>query len=161
MSLFDRKPRGREVLDRRNGPREETAIVGPTIDARERGETTYYELKTRIHGQLIERLDLAKLDALPRELVQQQIRRIVEDMLALDETPLSRKERDDLVTEIEHETFGLGPIEPLMQDPTVSDVLVNGAQEVYVERRGKLERTRVSFRDNTHLLQVILSLIHI
>src|SRR5437899_10710949 len=121
MSLFDRKPRGREILERRNGPREEPATVGQTLDARERGKTTYYELKTRIHGQLIERLDLAKLDALPRELVQQQIRRIVEDMLALDETPLSRKERDDLVVEIEHETFGLGPIEPLMQDPTVSD----------------------------------------
>ena len=76
-------------------------------------------------------------------------------MLALDETPLSRKERDDLVIEIEHETFGLGPIEPLMQDPTVSDILVNGAREIYVERRGKLERTRVTFRDDTHLLQVI------
>ena len=155
MSLFDRKPRGREILERRNGPREETATVGQTLDARERGQTTYYELKTRIHGQLIERLDLAKLDALPRELVQQQIRRIVEDMLALDETPLSRKERDDLVIEIEHETFGLGPIEPLMQDPTVSDILVNGAREIYIERRGKLERTRVTFRDDTHLLQVI------
>jgi pilus assembly protein CpaF len=155
MALFDRKPRGREILERSNAPREETAIVGQTLDATERGQTTYYELKTRIHGQLIERLDLAKLDALPRELVQQQIRRIVEDMLALDETPLSRKERDDLVIEIEHETFGLGPIEPLMQDPTVSDILVNGAQEVYVERRGKLERTRVTFRDDTHLLQVI------
>src|SRR5438445_6546045 len=155
MSLFDRKPRGREILERRNGPREETATVGQTLDARERGQTTYYELKTRIHGQLIERLDLAKLDALPRELVQQQIRRIVEDMLALDETPLSRKERDDLVIEIEHETFGLGPIEPLMQDPTVSDILVNGAREIYVERHGKLERTRVTFRDDTHLLQVI------
>ena len=155
MSLFDRKPRGREILERRNGPREETATVGQTLDARERGQTTYYELKTRIHGQLIERLDLAKLDALPRELVQQQIRRIVEDMLALDETPLSRKERDDLVVEIEHETFGLGPIEPLMQDPTVSDILVNGAREIYVERHGKLERTRVTFRDDAHLLQVI------
>ena len=155
MTLFDRKPRGREILERRNAPREETAIVGQTLDAKERGQTTYYELKTRIHGQLIERLDLAKLDALPREVVQQQIRRIVEDMLALDETPLSRKERDDLVIEIEHETFGLGPIEPLMQDPTVSDILVNGAQEVYIERRGKLERTRVTFRDDTHLLQVI------
>jgi pilus assembly protein CpaF len=155
MSLFDRKPRGREILERRNGPHEETAIVGQTLDARERGQTTYYELKTRIHGQLIERLDLAKLDALPRELVQQQIRRIVEDMLTLDETPLSRKERDDLVVEIEHETFGLGPIEPLMQDPTVSDILVNGAREIYIERRGKLERTRVTFRDDTHLLQVI------
>src|SRR5215470_5141766 len=155
MSLFDRKPRGREILERRNGPREETATVGQTLDARERGQTTYYELKTRIHGQLIERLDLAKLDVLPRELVQQQIRRIVEDMLTLDDTPLSRKERDDLVVEIEHETFGLGPIEPLMQDPTVSDILVNGAREIYVERHGKLERTRVTFRDDTHLLQVI------
>ena len=155
MSLFDRKPRGHEILERRNGSREETAIVGQTLDARERGQTTYYELKTRIHGQLIERLDLAKLDVLPRELVQQQIRRIVEDMLTLDDTPLSRKERDDLVVEIEHETFGLGPIEPLMQDPTVSDILVNGAREIYVERHGKLERTRVTFRDDTHLLQVI------
>src|SRR5499427_3636144 len=155
MSLFDRKPRGREILERRNGPREETAIVGQTLDARERGQTTYYELKTRIHGQLIERLDLAKLDVLPRELVQQQIRRIVEDMLTLDDTPLSRKERDDLVVETAHETFGLGPIEPLMQDPTVSDILVNGAREIYVERHGKLERTRVTFRDDTHLLQVI------
>ena len=155
MSLFDRKPRGREILERRNGPREETAIVAQTLDARERGKTTYYELKTRIHGQLIERLDLAKLDVLPREVVQQQIRRIVEDMLTLDDTPLSRKERDDLVVEIEHETFGLGPIEPLMQDPTVSDILVNGAREIYIERHGKLERTRVTFRDDTHLLQVI------
>src|SRR5262249_22473879 len=134
MPLFDRKPRGRDSLERRNGPREDAPIVAQTLDARERGQTAYYELKTRIHGQLIERLDLAQLDALPRELAQQQIRRIVEDMLALDETPLSRKERDDLVVEIEHETFGLGPIEPLMQDPTVSDILVNGAQEIYVER---------------------------
>jgi len=81
MSLFDRKPRGHEILERRNGPREETAIVGQSLDARERGQTTYYELKTRIHGQLIERLDLAKLDMLPRELVQQQIRRIVRTCL--------------------------------------------------------------------------------
>src|SRR5499433_3382015 len=155
MSLFDRKPRGRETLERRNGPREETATVGQPLDAKERGQTTYYELKTRIHGQLIERLDLAKLDALPRELVQQQIRRIVEDMLALDETPLSRKERDDLVIEIEHETFGLGPIEPLMQDPTVNDILVNGPSDVYVERRGKLQKTSAIFRDNAHLMQII------
>ena len=120
-----------------------------------RGREAYYDLKTRIHRQLIERLDLAKLDVLPVETVQQQIRRIVEDMLATDDTPLSRNEREQLVVEVEHETFGLGPLEPLMQDPTVSDILVNGAKEVYVERRGKLERTRVIFRDDRHLLQVI------
>jgi pilus assembly protein CpaF len=120
-----------------------------------RGREAYYDLKTRIHRQLIERLDLAKVDLLPLETVQQQIRRIVEDMLASDDTPLSRQEREQLVLEVEHETFGLGPLEPLMQDPTVSDILVNGCKEVFVERRGKLERTRVIFRDNSHLLQVI------
>jgi pilus assembly protein CpaF len=120
-----------------------------------RGREAYFDLKTRIHRQLIERLDLAKLDVLPLEIVQQQIRRIVEDMLAGDDTPLSRNEREQLVLEVEHETFGLGPLEPLMQDPTVSDILVNGAQEVYVERRGKLERTHLIFRDDRHLLQII------
>jgi pilus assembly protein CpaF len=124
-------------------------------DAPSRSRDAYYDLKTRIHRQLIERLDLAKLDILPLDTVQQQIRRIVEDMLAEDETPISRHEREQLVLEVEHETFGLGPLEPLMQDPTVSDILVNGSQEVYVERRGKLERTRVIFRDDAHLLQII------
>src|SRR5262245_17974321 len=118
-------------------------------------ESAYFELKSRIHRQLIESLDLTKLTLLPRETVQQQIQRIVEDMLASDETPLSRQEREQLVVEVQHETFGLGPIEPLMQDPTISDILVNGPREVYVERRGKLERTRVIFRDDAHLMQVI------
>jgi len=76
-------------------------------------------------------------------------------MLVADETPLSRQEREDLVREVQDETFGLGPIEPLMQDPTVADILVNGAHEVYVERRGKLERTNAIFRDDAHLLQII------
>ena len=155
MGLFDRKARDRTTLERRPVPREDTTVPNEPLDAKDRGHQAYYELKTRIHRQLIDRLDLAKLDALPREVVEQQIRRIVEDMLALDETPLSRKERDDLVVEIEHETFGLGPIEPLMQDPTISDILVNGSKEVYVERHGKLEPTRVIFRDDAHLLQVI------
>jgi len=119
------------------------------------GREARFELKTRIHRQLIERLDLAKLDLLPLDAVQQQIRRIVEDMLIADDTPLSRQEREQLVIEVEQETFGLGPLEPLMQDATVSDILVNGPKTVYVERRGKLERTQVIFRDDSHLLQVI------
>src|SRR6266516_2027157 len=155
MGRFDRKARGRTTLEGRPVPSEDTTVPNEPLDPTDRGYQAYYELKTRIHRQLIDRLDLAKLDALPREVVQQKIRRIVEDMLALDETPLSRKERDDLVVEIEHETFGLGPIEPLMQDPTISDILVNGSKEVYVERHGKLESTRVIFRDDAHLLQVI------
>ncbi len=153
MGLFQRRTVARQ---------EEPVPVSPAasnghsaLDTPSRGRDAYYDLKTRIHRQLIERLDLAKLDILPLEAVQQQIRRIVEDMLAGDDTPLSRQEREQLALEVEHETFGLGPLEPLMQDPTVSDILVNGSKEVYIERRGKLERTRVIFRDDAHLLQVI------
>ena len=76
-------------------------------------------------------------------------------MLAAEEAPLTRQEREQLIIEVQHETFGLGPIEPLMQDPTINDILVNGPQEVFVERRGRLERTKIIFRDNAHLLQVI------
>jgi pilus assembly protein CpaF len=117
--------------------------------------TTPYELKSRVHGQLIERLDLSKIGVLPPEVLQQQIRRIVEDLLAEEETPLNRQEREQIIVEVQHEVFGLGPIEPLMQDPTVSDILVNGPRDIYVERRGKLERARAMFRDDAHLMQVI------
>jgi pilus assembly protein CpaF len=115
----------------------------------------YNELKTRVHHQLIERLDLAKVELMSPEAVQLQIRHIVEGMLEAEVTPLSRQERERIVLEVSHETFGLGPIEPLMHDPTVSDILVNGPRRVYVERRGKLERTDVIFRDDAHLLQII------
>jgi pilus assembly protein CpaF len=151
MALFPRKTA--ETRPRERTPRDGHAPAA--AEPRDLAQQAYYDLKGRIHRQLIERLDLAKLQALPQEVVEQQIRRIVEDMLAADDTPLSRQERDRLVVEIEHETFGLGPIEPLMQDPTVSDILVNGSKTVYVERHGKLERTSVIFRDDAHLLQVI------
>ncbi|HEU5250039.1 MAG TPA: ATPase, T2SS/T4P/T4SS family, partial [Thermoanaerobaculia bacterium] len=150
MTLFSNRGNGRPdgvVAVPTNG----NGVVEPT----RRVDTARYELKTRVHRQLIERLDLAKLSSLPSDVVQQQIRRLVEDMLVADETPLSRQEREDLVREVQHETFGLGPIEPLMQDPTVSDILVNGAHEVYIERRGKLERTNAIFRDDAHLMQII------
>jgi pilus assembly protein CpaF len=147
----------------RNGDAHPKAVTGaaapapapPGPDVARRPELARHELKTRVHRQLIERLDLTKLAMLPGDVVQQQIRRIVEDMLVDDETPLSRQEREQLVVEVQHETFGLGPIEPLMQDPTVSDILVNGPHEVYVERRGKLQKTSAIFRDDAHLLQVI------
>jgi pilus assembly protein CpaF len=114
-----------------------------------------YELKNRIHRHLIDRIELAKVDTLPRDIVEQQIRQLVEELLAAEETPLSRWERNQIDVEIQHETFGLGPIEPLMRDPTVSDILVNGPRSVFVERRGKLEETNVVFRDDAHLLQII------
>ena len=114
-----------------------------------------YELKNRIHRHLIDRIDLAKVDVLPRDVVERQIQEAVEDLLSDEETPLSRWERNQIIVEIQHETFGLGPIEPLIRDPSVSDILVNGARDVYVERHGRLEQTSVIFRDDAHLLQII------
>ncbi len=124
-------------------------------DVPKRGVLDYADLKTKIHRQLIERLDLSKINSIPLDTLQHQIRRITEEMLLDEGTPLNRQERDRIVVEVEHETFGLGPIEPLMRDPTISDVLVNGSREVYIERRGKLERTDVQFRDDAHLMQII------
>src|SRR6266436_3874683 len=151
MALF----RGRSNAQQDGVVAAPTANGTGTAEPSRRVDTARYDLKTRVHRQLIERLDLTKLSSLPSDVVKQQIRRIVEDMLVADETPLSRQEREDLVREVQDETFGLGPIEPLMQDPTVADILVNGAHEVYVERRGKLERTNAIFRDDAHLLQII------
>jgi pilus assembly protein CpaF len=113
------------------------------------------ELKARIHRRLVERLDLGKLSELPEEEVRRQVRRITDSLLTLESTPLSRADRERLIDEIENETFGLGPLEPLVQDHEISDILVNGAHQVYVERFGRLETTEVVFRDDAHLRQII------
>jgi pilus assembly protein CpaF len=120
-----------------------------------RAEAQYAELKTRIHRQLIDRLDLGKLAVIPPDVIRGEIAGVVQGLLDEEGTPLSRQDRERLILEIWHETFGLGPLEPLMQDPTVSDILVNGARSVYVERRGKLERTDTIFHDDAHLMQII------
>jgi pilus assembly protein CpaF len=127
---------------------------GPRENARGL-EAARYELKARIHRQLISRLDLTKLVTMPGEVVREQIGRVIEDLLLEEQTPLSRQEREQLVVEVQNETLGLGPLEPLLQDPTISDILVNGARNVYIERRGRLEQTDVIFRDDAHLMQII------
>ncbi len=113
------------------------------------------ELKARIHRRLVERLDLGKLAELPEDEVRRQVRRITDSLLTLEATPLSRADRERLIDEIENETFGLGPLEPLIQDHEISDILVNGAHQVYVERFGRIEETDVVFRDDAHLRQII------
>jgi pilus assembly protein CpaF len=112
-------------------------------------------LKGRIHRRLLERLNLANLDKLEREQVTDAIRRVVHDLLSSEKVPLNFEEREELVRQVLDEIFGLGPLEPLMKDPEVSDILVNTATQVFIERHGKLEPTDVQFQDDRHLLQVI------
>jgi pilus assembly protein CpaF len=115
----------------------------------------FQEIKGRVHRKLIERLNLSSLDKLSREQVVDAIRKVVHDLLSQESAPLNFEEREELVRQVLDEIFGLGPIEPLMQDPEVSDVLVNTYKQVYIERYGKLEPTDVRFQDDKHLLQVI------
>lgn len=115
-----------------------------------------HELKLRIHRGLIDRIDLNKVgsgDAL--ESADAQLRVAIGQLIEDEAVPLSEHEREKLCDEILDEVHGLGPIEPLMRDPDVTDILVNTARQVYVERHGKLELTTVAFRDTPHLLQII------
>lgn len=114
-----------------------------------------YEMKEKIHRQLIDKLDLASLDTIPKHELKRQVKEVVE-ILLLEENDLPIGfNRDGLVEDILNEVFGLGPLEPLIHDPTISDILVNTYNQVYVERFGKLEPTNTIFKDDNHLKRII------
>jgi pilus assembly protein CpaF len=115
----------------------------------------FQDMKARLHRAIVSRLDLTKLSALPPERVHSEVSRLAEGLLQAENLPLSTVERDRLVSEVNHELFGLGPLEPLLADPTISDILVNSYSSIYIERRGKLEKTAISFKDDEHLRRVI------
>ena len=116
---------------------------------------TFQEVKARLHHAIITRMDLTKLNTLSPDRVHTEVSRLVEELLLAENLPLSTIERDRLVSEVNHELFGLGPLEPLLADPTISDILVNSHSNIYIERRGKLERTSITFKDDEHLMRVI------
>jgi len=138
----------------------EPGATYPAADAPPRkgaaaGDVPYQELKSTIHRRLIDRLDLSTVSDLTPEQLSGIIKTVVENMIAQEGIPLSRPERERLVVEIQHETLGLGPLEPLLADAGISDILVNGPASVYVERGGKIEKTEVRFKDDEHLMAVI------
>jgi pilus assembly protein CpaF len=118
-------------------------------------ESNFEDLKQRIHGKLVDKLDLSRVGDLDAETLRREIRLVVEHLYDTEDTLLNRNERDRLVNEVLDETFGLGPLEMLLKDPTISDILINGPKNVYCERRGKVEKTSVVFRDNNHLMQIV------
>ncbi|HXU61989.1 MAG TPA: CpaF family protein, partial [Polyangia bacterium] len=122
-------------------------------------ENAHYELKHELHQKLIEKLDLQTIERLPREQLRDELRMIMTQLLAQSDLPLNRVEREQMVEELLDEVTGLGPLEPLLADTTISDIMVNGYNTVYVERFGKLELTGVRFRDNAHLQQIIVRIV--
>jgi pilus assembly protein CpaF len=120
------------------------------------GLSAVEQLKVELHRKLIDRLDLAALERITdQDALIQQIRLAVLEFLRAEQAPLSTSEREDVIEQIVYEITGLGPLEPLFRDPTISDILINGPKDCYVERKGKLSRVNVTFRDNAHLLTVI------
>jgi pilus assembly protein CpaF len=119
------------------------------------GQPDLGKVKAAIHRRLIQKLNLDRVTQLNRDTVRAEVVQIVENLTTAESTPMTLQERERLALEILDEVFGLGPLEPLLKDSTISDILVNTYKDVYVERRGLLERTNVQFRDEAHLLAII------
>jgi hypothetical protein len=117
--------------------------------------TDFGTVKATIHRKLIQKLNLDRLTEVNREDVRREVTQILEALVVGESTPMNLQERERLAQEVLDEVFGLGPLEPLLADPTVSDILVNTHKRVYVERKGILEMTSIQFRDDIHLMGII------
>src|SRR5256885_7001008 len=115
----------------------------------------YQELKSSVHRDLLNKIDVEKVATVRDERTRSQALLVIQDLVANLQTPLSGRERERLSLEVLDEVFGLGPLEPLLQDPGINDILVNGHKQVYIERAGVLEETNIRFKDDTHLMHII------
>jgi pilus assembly protein CpaF len=125
------------------------------LSAKSSRSIDFDELKKQIHTRLLDKLDLSRIGEVEGERLRREIRMVVEHLCDTENPLLNRAERDRLVEEILDETLGLGPLEALLKDSSISDILINGPKNIYVERNGRLEKTDVTFRDDTHLMQII------
>ena len=143
----------RDRLEKLHGSASESAPLNAPVEEHE--ATSYYDLKVAIHSKLLDRIDLAALELIPEERLREELRQLVERLLLEEGVALNDVERKRIVVDIQNEVLGLGPLEPLLADATISDILVNTYKQVYVERFGKLQLTDVRFGSNAHLMKII------
>src|SRR5262245_39675474 len=136
-------------------PRTDTRTTPDPTRGRDAATKQYLDLRASVHRRLLNRLNLEALAQTDRNRAESEIRTLLGQLLSEEQTPLNVSERAPLVAEGLDDVFGLGPLEPLLRDPTVSDILVNTYQHVFVERKGVLERVTASFQDDRHLARVI------
>jgi pilus assembly protein CpaF len=142
--VMDLRPAERDLYEVTEGARRESSR-----------DEAYVSLKVRLHQKLLEKINFSALEKLEAAQIEQQIGELVRELLHEEQVPLNQKEHGQLVSDIIDEVLGLGPIEPLIKDPTVSDILINTYNQVYVERKGRLQLTPVRFKDDRHLLRII------
>lgn len=136
-------------------PEPSRASVATTAPAASRMGDRMFELKSEIHQKLIGVLNLDRVASLPKERVRAEIGRVVERLLEEERVPMTAAEQNKIVEEVLDEVLGLGPLEPLLKEASISDILVNGPHKVYIERGGRLQLTNINFKDNEHLLHII------
>jgi pilus assembly protein CpaF len=133
-----------------------TPVAPPPVSAPQSERQAYFQqMKVRIHQQLVTRLDLQNLRSLPPATVREEVRMLVRDLCQSEKGLISSADQDRLMDDVMDETFGLGPLETLLKDPNITDILINRFDRVYVERKGRLEFSDIRFRDNQHLRQII------
>jgi len=157
-----KRPPGEEKQERQAEQQSAAPDVAPVIQLNtgaDQRQDTLLRLRMAIHQGLLDRLNLSMLDKLPEEQIKSEITQLIPELLVTFDQPLNREERSNLVDEVMDELLGLGPLEPLLKDETVTDVLVNGSQIVFVERSGVLERAPTRFQDEKHLMRIIQKIV--
>lgn len=118
-------------------------------------QASYYEAKVKLHQSLLSRLDLAAAETMPSEQLSLKLKELINTLIDEDSLPVNHDEREQLISELQNEILGLGPIEPLLADPSITEILVNGYDKVFIERRGRLELVPIQFNNDEHLLRII------
>src|SRR5689334_8460831 len=137
-------------------PTSQHAVVAPPAGTTAPERQTYlHQMRLRLHQQLVERLDVQNLRATPMNVVRQEVRALIRELCQNEKGLLSSTEQEKLMDDVMDETFGLGPLETLLKDPVITDIMINRFDRIYVEKKGRLERAEVRFRDNQHLRQII------
>jgi pilus assembly protein CpaF len=158
MALLDRLKRAPSSTTPPTTPDDPKVVSTPPAAAEEaepEHDARYQELKSRVHNRLFDVIDFARIATVSDERIREDIALATVQIVEEEKFLLTLKERETFIREIQDEVFGLGPLEPLLQDPTVADILVNGHRNIYVERHGKIEPTVASFRDDAHLMRII------
>jgi pilus assembly protein CpaF len=137
------------------GPNRPLPSRGGALPIATRGADRYFELKSQIHRKLIGVLNLERASSIPKDRIRAEIGRVVERLLDEERVPMTTAEQTKIVEEVLDEVLGLGPLETLLKEPSISDILVNRYNKVFIERNGKLSETAVRFKDDAHLLHII------
>jgi pilus assembly protein CpaF len=153
-NLNEKIPASNKANNKQNSLADENVKVDP-YDTFVKKSPLYLARKLKLHQDLISRLDLSSIESMPQDQLISQLKEIVDTLITEAAFAINEKERAEIITDLQNEVLGLGPLEHLLADPTVSEIMVNGHANIYVERKGRLDRSPITFDNDDHLLKII------